>query len=241
MNHVAEILGNTDESLLLRYMMAMNLKQESVANDLLQKGLALWPNSPRLLYAAAEKQLSASNAMLPGSSSPQVAALPAEPAMVVAVSRFAALQRWDDVAQADEQLAAVPWTAQWGAQAAQLRAEWRMRVKNQNLRQRFGDEGIAIADRAEVTQPDVFWHWLRAWSAVGTNRPEVILESTAQFCATVGQIKAALTAKERSLIHDRAVMLATMYREQLGNDRRVEAARVALIGKKLDQVVADLK
>jgi hypothetical protein len=144
------------------------------------------------------------------------------------------------LAQADEQLAQIPWTAQWGLQAQQLRGEWRMRVKNPELRQIYGDEGIAIADRAEVTQPDVFWHSLRAWSAVGTNRPEVIVESVAAFCITAQQVRAKLLASERALVRTRAVALQPIL-AQIKGDSRIDSERYEAIRARLDEVVKALE
>jgi spermidine synthase len=241
MRRLADLLGDTDQSQLLRYMMAMHLKQPDIARQLLAEGLMRWPDSVMLQYAAAEGRLSGLSRAAPTAVPVAVdERLPAEPALVVRLTRAATEQRWGEVADGDAQLARVPWTAQWGLQAAQLRAEWRMRVKNPDLRQRFGEEGIAIADRAIVTQPDVFWHSLRAWSATGTNRPEVMLESIAAFCITADQIKEKLAGGERRLARDRAVALTSLV-QQLERDARVDAARVGDVKRRLDEVVDALR
>jgi hypothetical protein len=174
------------------------------------------------------------------SAKASAAQLRGEPAMVVAATQAASGQHWDALAEVDEQLAQVPITAQWGLQAQQLRAEWRMRVKNPELRQRYGDEGIAIADRAEVAQPDVFWHSLRAWSAAGTNRPEVMVESLAAFCTTAESIKAKLTGSERKLVHDRAVAMQALY-APLQGDARIDPARYSDVRARLDATVKALE
>jgi hypothetical protein len=137
---------------------------------------------------------------------------------------------------ADAALASVPWTAQWGLQAAQLRVEWRMRVNNPGLRQRYGDEGIAIADLAEVAQPDVYWHALRARSAVGTNRPEVVLESAALFCATVEKTIDKLADNEKRLVGVRAAGLVEVVKS-LDQDNRVDAERVRVVLSRLQSIV----
>jgi len=236
MNKLADLLGDTDQSQLLRFMMAVHLKQPENAARLLAEGLRRWPDSVPLQYAAAEAQLTRSVPGEPAITAGMAMQLPAEPALVVTATQHASQQQWNAVADADALLAKVPWTAQWGMQAAQLRAEWRARVKNPELRQRFGDEGIAIADRALVTQPDMFWHALRARSASGTSRPEVMLESIAAFCATVEQTKQKLTGSERRLARDRAIALTGLIR-QLEGDSRVSAVRVAEVNKRLNDAV----
>jgi hypothetical protein len=237
MRHVANLLGDTDTAQLLRYMMAVQMKEPGVGAKLLQEGLERWPDSVPLLYAMAEQQVSepirGTALMGPVAA---VARLPEAPAMVLNTARAAANQDWDTVSAADDRLAAVPWTAQWGLQAAQLRVEWRMRDRNPELRQRFGDEGIAIADRAEVSQPDVFWHALRARSASGTNRPEVMLESAAMFCATAESIRDKLADSERRLVRTRAVELGEVL-QQLNGDVRVDADRVKAVQAALQKVV----
>jgi len=241
MNRVADALGDTDTSRLLRYMSAMHQKQFDVGTKLLQDGLRRWPDSVPLLYAAVEQQLSDAGRAAPSAVAlPASARLPAEPALVLNLTRAAASQDWGTVSGADAFLAQVPWTAQWGVQAAQLRAEWRMRVKNPELRQRYGDEGIAITDRAEVAQPDVFWHALRARSAAGTNRPEVMLESAALFCATTETVKDKLTSGEKRLIMARAVGLSEVL-QQLNGDARVDAGRVQDVQQRLQRITALLQ
>ena len=237
MNRVAELLGDTDVSRQLSYMMAMHLKQFDIGNRLLQDGLRRWPNSVPLLFTAAEQQLSeAGRAISQPLAANALSRLPAQPAMVLNTMRDASSQDWPKVMAADAALATVPWTAQWGLQAAQLRVEWRMRVNNPGLRQRYGDEGIAIADLAEVAQPDVYWHALRARSAVGTNRPEVVLESAAIFCATVEKTIDKLADNEKRLVGVRAAGLVEVVKS-LDQDNRVDAERVRVVLTRLQSIV----
>jgi hypothetical protein len=216
-------------------MMAVKMQESGVGAKLLQEGLERWPDSVPLLYAMAERQVSEVTRGTSGMGPVAAARLPEEPAMVVKTARAAANQDWDTVSAVDDRLAAVPWTAQWGLQAAQLRAEWRMRDRNPELRQRFGDEGIAIADHAEVSQPDVFWHALRARSASGTNRPEVMLESAAIFCATAESIKDKLADSDKRAIRTRAVELGEVL-QQLNGDVRVDADRLKAVQAALQRV-----
>ena len=160
--------------------------------------------------------------------------------MVIAATQAAAGQQWAAVAAVDEQLAQVPATAQWAPQAQRLRAEWRMRVNNRELRQRYGDEGIAIADFAEVNFPDVVWHALRAQSAAGTNRPEVMIESTASFCTAATATKATLAVTERQQLRALALDLQQRYR-QLPVDGQADGARYLEIRERLETTIKSLE
>ena len=236
MQGVATLLGDSDQGQLLRYMTAMNLQDVARGRQLLQQGLQRWPRSAPLLYAAAE-QILGSDARPEAADelTALVARLPPEPAMVVKLTQAAVRQDWKQLSAHDQELASVPWTAQWGLQAAQLRAEWRLRDTNPELRQRYGDQGIAIADRAEVAQPDLFWHALRAASASGTDRPEVALESSAVFCATAEAVRARLSDGERQRVRARALELSPVL-ARLHGDERIDAGRLQLVEQRLQKV-----
>ena len=80
------------------------------------------------------------------------------PASILAAARHAARNEWRDVAMADSQLADIPWTDVWYAEALELRVNWRIRITGDKERKRFGDEAIMMIDRcrpswAPVTAP----------------------------------------------------------------------------------------
>jgi hypothetical protein len=91
-----------------------------------------------------------------------------------------------------------------------------------------------------VSQPDFAWHALRAWSAAGTNRPEVTVESVAIFCVTAEQIRASLTPAEIKALRDRAVGLVGVI-AQLQGDSRVDAQRLTSVRNRLTRVVQTLQ
>jgi spermidine synthase len=234
---MTEIVDDSDQRTLMQYMMSMHQRQPEVAAGLLAAGLKRWPESVSLHYAETEAELARRT---PGDTGNKplasAAKLTGEPAMVVAATLAASRQQWAAVAALDEQLAQVPVTAQWEPQAQRLRAEWRMRVNNRELRQRFGDEGIAITDRAEVNYPDVFWHALRAWSAAGTDRPEVVLESVAAFCTTAASLGNKLAMADRQQLYERALSLQQLL-GQLRGDGRIDGGRAAEVREHLDATV----
>lgn len=109
------------------------------------------------------------------------ASLGAVPMQVLAVARAAAQGQWQEVAQADQALSQVPLTAPWSAEATQLRIEWRVRVANENLRQRLCEEALRLIDEAALVHQTPQLRALRAWAGVGLKQPEIVLESVSNF------------------------------------------------------------
>lgn len=235
MSRVADVLGESAKSAHLRYMMAMHLQQPETGSQLLAAALQRWPDDQDLLYLAAEAVL---GDVVAGRATPQALAglrrLTGERALVVQAKLAAARNDWETVSRLDAALAAVPWHAQVGALAAEMRTEWRVRVQNPELRQRLGDEGIAIADLAEVSEPNLLWHARRAWSAAGTNRPEVVLESAAAFNSTMAKSMDVLTGSYRAIVHRQALLLLDLLKP-LADDRRIDAERYRQVVGKLNE------
>jgi len=238
---LADALGPSATAVQLRYMSAMRLGQPQRAASLVAEGLTHWPQSTALRYLQVEPYLSdLAFDRATAEQRAQAVSLPAEVQPVLAGMRAAGHQDWSALAALDETLSRVNPLAAWGVQAAQLRVEWRARVQNPELRQRYGDEGIAMADRVLSTDPDAFWFALRALSAGGTNRPEVALESIAGFAATVSEVAGKLSASERALLSARAGTLAPAL-DALAGDNRVDARRVTEVRSAFDQAVDKLR
>ncbi|HTP39646.1 MAG TPA: fused MFS/spermidine synthase, partial [Steroidobacteraceae bacterium] len=237
---LADALGDSPRAVQLRYMMAMRLKQPDIARQLLADGVARWPDDGVLRYLSVEPELAdlARDAGSPAARA-SLARLPAEAQLVFSGVVAATHQQWDQLRALDAQLSQVSWTAPWGLEAAQLRCEWRVRVKNPELRQEVGDEGIAIADRALNTEPDIFWYSLRAWSAVGTGRPEVELESIAGFAETLNGIARDMTPQEKALARERAQGLKPLL-EQLGSEAALDPVRLQEVRDKMARALAAL-
>ncbi|MFT3907483.1 MAG: fused MFS/spermidine synthase [Steroidobacteraceae bacterium] len=237
---LADALGDTPRAAQLRYMMAMRLKEPAIGRQLIDTAVMRWPDDSTLRYLAVEGEL---GALAQGGGSAEARAnlrrLPDDALHVFAAMQAASSQQWDQVRALDAALSEIPWTAPWGLQAAQLRCEWRIRVKNAELRPQVGDEGIAIADRALNTQPDLFWYSLRAWSAVGTGRPDVELESIAGFAQTLQGIAAKLSGADLQIARSRAQSLQALL-EELSRDPQSDPIRRTQVREKLDAALMGL-
>ena len=82
---------------------------------------------------------------------------------------------------ADAQLADVPWTDVWYAEALELRVNWRIRVTGDKERKRFGDEAIMMIDRLAIMSPTLNLYALRTHAGFAAGRPEVVIESLSNF------------------------------------------------------------
>ncbi|MFO1402336.1 MAG: fused MFS/spermidine synthase [Steroidobacteraceae bacterium] len=237
---LADVLEDTPRSVLLRYQMAMKLGEPKIAADLLHQALERWPEDPILNYLAVEPVM---GRLASGAADAEAAArlryVPKEVRLVLDGMRAAATGQWDRLRALDTDLAAVPWTAPWGLEAARLRCEWRVRVGNAELRPIVGPEGIAIADRALATQPDLFWYSLRALSAVGTGRPEVELESINGFARTLRDVGERLGPAERTVARNSAAAMQGLVRD-LAGESRLDANRYAEVREHLESALTGL-
>jgi spermidine synthase len=236
LRQLIDSLPDSDQRQYLRFETAMRDEHPDQAAQLLREGLQRWPASQSLNYAIVQSHLDELAANQPSAQVlAAISRLEGDAALVVRGVREAAGRDWQALAQLDGALGDVALTAPWGLQAAQLRVEWRARVANPELRQRYGDEALAIVDRALPQQPTVVWYALRAMSALGTNRPEVELESIASFTRVANENLPQLTALELQVVRERAAALAPML-EQLVGDSRLDAARVSRVRDALQEL-----
>jgi len=234
LNGLTNVLGESDEGAYLRFEAAMRDQRPEQAAQALRTGLERWPQSALLRYGAVESRFDElSTSPISAELQQAIALLSDEPALVIRGVRLAAAQQWQELAQLDSALGAVRFTAPWGLAAAQLRVEWRARVANPELRQRYGDEALAIVDRAIAQAPTVVWYALRAMSAAGTNRPEVELESIASFTRLALENLPRSAPGDRSLIRERITTLGPMLQALAGDDR-VATVRVAQVREQLE-------
>jgi spermidine synthase len=236
-----EALPEGEQREYLRVEEAMHAGQTEQATQILAQALRRWPMSALLGYARIEPHLAELVSAQPSAEALAAAQqVSGEAALVVHGVRLAANQDWQGLAQIDRSLADIALSAPWGIQAAQLRVEWRARVANPELRQRYGDEALAIIDQVLPQQPTSIWCALRALSAVGTGRPEIELESIAGFTRAAGGSLAQQAAGERLALLERARTLARLL-DSLEVDENLERERVATVRAGLDALMARLR
>lgn len=241
LQRLIQVLPDSDQREYLRFDTAMRAEHPDEAARVLREGLKRWPMSQLLNYALVQAHVDEFAANHPSAEAlAAVGRLSGDAALVLRGVRFAATQDWQAVAQLDRALADVSITAPWGLEAAQLRVEWRARVANPELRQRYGDEALAIVDEALPQQPTVVWYALRAMSAAGTNRPEVGLESIASFTRVAEDNLPQMGAGERRVVLERALALTPML-EQLASDGHLDPQRIGRVREALQELTRQLQ
>jgi hypothetical protein len=118
-------------------------------------------------------------------------------ARVLDAARHAAKSEWNEVALADAELAAIPWTDVWYAEALELRVNWRIRVTEPKSKKRFGDEAISLIDRLAIMSPTLNLYGLRSRAGFEAGRPEVVVESLSNYARlAAGMARAGVNTPE---------------------------------------------
>jgi len=119
------------------------------------------------------------------------------PASILAAAKHAARNEWREVAMADAQLAEVPWTDVWYAEALELRASWRIRVTNEKERVRYAEEAIMMLDRLAIMSPTLELYALRTRAGFAANRPEIVIESVSNYARLAqGMVNAGINSAD---------------------------------------------
>lgn len=182
LNRLAGHYLQSDLGVYMGVLLSARLESASDAMELLDAGLARWPDSQLLLFTRAEQGLMGAPV---GESSLQ--GLQGEPELVYRAVNLARQQQWDRVAALDGQLARISWTAPWYWIANRVRAEMRARVLSPDLTGRAGVEGISLLDRGLIVRPDIFGFFLRAENAMNADLPREALESIGSYLAQLEQ------------------------------------------------------
>lgn len=137
-----------------------------------------------------------------GTATPEILAvankLGAPAAQVLAAARHAARNEWAEVAAADAELADIPWTDVWYAEAVELRTNWRIRITDEKRRKRFADEALTLIDRLAIMSPTLNLYGLRTRAGFAADRPEVVVESLSNYARlAVGMVRAGVNPPEQ--------------------------------------------
>jgi hypothetical protein len=165
------------------------------------------------------------------------AALNPGPASVLAAARHAAKNEWREVAMADGQLAEIPWTDVWYAEALELRVNWRIRITGEKERKRFGDEALLMIDRLAIMSPTLNLYALRTRAGFAADRPEVVIESVSNYARLgLGMVNAGLNTNA-ALRKDAKALSGVL--DDVAKLRGADAARIAEVRAEIKAISAD--
>ncbi len=166
----------------MRALSAMTGGDTAAGLRLYRESLARFPEDPELRFETVRPFLAS---LARGAAPPGIAeiarGLAGEPRLVLDAIGAVAHQRWDDLVAMDRDLAAVSWMRPWAVDALQVRVDWRTRVATPQARRAYGDEALALLDRALVVQPTSALFWLLTLAALSADRPDAIVESISSY------------------------------------------------------------
>lgn len=123
--------------------------------------------------------------LIQGKATPEVAevaaGLDAPAKLVLEMMRHGEKGEWLDVARADPQLGAIPYTSEWAAEANDLRVNWRTRVPNPAQQKHYAEEAIPLIDHACLLYPTLALYGFRARAGLIAQRPDIVMESVASY------------------------------------------------------------
>jgi spermidine synthase len=198
---LSEFFGSAEQKDYLKVLSASLSNEPEKMKSLLSQALGRHPDSSILRFEMLHpwfNHLAAGNA--PQEITGMAAAFSGEPATVLRAARHALINEWGKVAELDRQLAGVPLTAPWSAEAVQLRLEWRIRVRNKELMKNYSKECIDIIDDYIVCAPNVPMLVLRAWSADRAGMHDAALCSIAELSHRIADGNIDIKTEERKRV-----------------------------------------
>jgi spermidine synthase len=211
------------------------------AGDLIQQGLARYPDSDRLRFeyirpwlarlarGTATKEVTAQASKLTGSAD-----------AVVRGSVLASQRRWTELHALDESLAQARWSDPWKLDAILLQVQWRCEEESaSDVRRQRGDEALAMIDEAVAARPALILYALRVQSALAAHRSEAIVESIWEYGH--GLFADAPEPPERAQTRTALNELLQLLDRQTGADRAgADTARVEQVRDRLLDDVREL-
>jgi hypothetical protein len=149
------------------------------AQDMIQQGLARYPQSEDLRYEYIQPWLTR---LARGTATKEITAqaekLTHSAGAVVRGTVLASQHRWDELRGLDDSLSEATWRDPWKLDAVLLQVQWR----SQDGRQR-GDEALKLIDEAICAQPAIALYAARVQSALAAKRSNVVVESIWEYGA----------------------------------------------------------
>jgi spermidine synthase len=207
------------------------------AQDLLQQGLARYPDSDPLRFEYIEPWLTR---LARGTATKEVAAqaskLTGSADAVVRGTVLASQRRWADVRALDDSLGEASWSDPWKLDAILLQVQWRCQEEGTDeLRQQHSEEALAMIDAAVAARPAIVLYALRVQSALAAHRTDAIVESIWEYGHGLFA-DAAPEQPERTQTQAALAELLQLLDKQTGAD----GARVQEVRGRLQDDVRDL-
>ena len=238
MARMGTILGDGAAGEYVRALYFRTVRQATRALELLRLAIDEHPDDDSLRLEYLRGWLPAlANSAAPPEVVDVAKGLSPPGAAVLAGARHTVKNEWAALAQADSQLAAIPWTHAWYAEALELRVIWRLRVSSPEVRRQFADEAITMLDRLAVVNPAVTLFGLRARAGLAADRPDVTIESLSNY-ARLGVAMFQAGASPPHALREEAGSLLQIL-ESIANDPRLEPARVAEVRAELNGLLSN--
>jgi spermidine synthase len=153
------------------------------AHDMIQQGLARYPDSENLRYEYIQPWLTR---LARGTATKEVTAQAAKLThsadAVVRGTVLASQQRWAELRDLDGSLADATWRDPWKLDAIMLQVQWRCQEEvASSVRLQRGDEALAMIDQAIAAQPAIVLYALRVQSALAAHRSDAVVESIWEY------------------------------------------------------------
>ncbi|MBX3695989.1 MAG: fused MFS/spermidine synthase [Steroidobacteraceae bacterium] len=195
---LGRVLGPTTQGDYVRALAAILDSGNEMGLQWFRESLARHPADQELRYELVRPQLAA---LARGVASPEetglARGLAGEPRLVLDALTHAARNEWEALSGLDAALAAIAWTRPWAIDALQLRADWRTRVATAGAGRGYGEEAMALLDRALIVQPTAALFGLRVRAALGADRPAAVVESVAGYARAIYVTAAQSRSAER--------------------------------------------
>jgi len=164
----------------------------------------------------------------------------------------ASQQNWQEVAQLDEQLAAIRSTDLWYRDSVKLRADWRIKVTTEDMQPKLAIEAIRLIDNAIALFQDPDFYVMRLAAAYVADDPDNIIETARRVIfifgteidrTAAGEIEPDMFSLRGKMLQVRAV---EQILESLASDDRIAAYKVReletainRIGTRLQELISN--
>jgi hypothetical protein len=153
------------------------------AQDMIQQGLARFPDSENLRYEYIQPWLTRLARGTAGKEvTAQAAKLTHSAGAVVSATVLASQLRWAELRALDDSLSEATWRDPWKLDAILLQVQWRCQGEAPAaIRRQRGDEALALIDQAVSAQPALVLYALRVQSALAAHRSDAVVESIWEY------------------------------------------------------------